>query len=203
MLRFNASYQRIKPMLVIVLAISILSLLGFASARKNHRQSQRRSKRHRSGHDERATIDGNGSISHPSKHNSAKILSVRPSLAYPISFVFVPHTQQKKDISITYPGNKIVHADSGISVLDASRRNNIPHMSMCGGRGRCSTCRIRVMSDLTHLPERNGIEQNIAKKLNWDDSIRLACQLHITNPIEVRPLVRSTSDKFTSDSRVV
>lgn len=204
MLRFHASYQRIKPMLVIVVWLfPILSLLGFASAGKEIIA--------------KVMLDSNviGQVmmnAQLSMEMAAYLTQVNTTalkyypfglaLLIPIAFVLFRIRNRKKDISITYPGNKIVHADPGISVLDASRQNNISHMSMCGGRGRCSTCRIRVMSDLTHLPERNGIEQNIAKKLNWDDSIRLACQLHITNPIEVRPLVRSTSDKLTSDSRV-
>ena len=32
----------------------------------------------------------------------------------------------------------------GVSVLEASRMAGIPHASVCGGRERCSTCRIRI-----------------------------------------------------------
>ena len=31
----------------------------------------------------------------------------------------------------------------GFTILDASRTAGIPHASVCGGRGRCSTCRVR------------------------------------------------------------
>ena len=32
----------------------------------------------------------------------------------------------------------------GATLLDASRIGGVPHASVCGGRGRCSTCRVRV-----------------------------------------------------------
>ena len=41
---------------------------------------------------------------------------------------------------------------SGLSVLEASWRFNIPHACVCGGRGRCSTCRIRIVGDRRALP---------------------------------------------------
>ncbi|MBL6782231.1 MAG: adenylate/guanylate cyclase domain-containing protein [Alphaproteobacteria bacterium] len=203
MLRFHAGYQRIKPMLVIVAWLfPVLSLLGFASAGKEIIA--------------KVMVDPNviGQVmmnAQLSMEMAGYLTQVNVAaqkyypfvlaLLIPITFVLFRIRNRKKDISITYPGNKVVHADRGISVLDASRQNSIPHMSMCGGRGRCSTCRIRVMSDLSHLPERNAIERNIADKLKWDDSIRLACQLHIDQSIEVRPLVRSTSDELTTNSR--
>ena len=38
-------------------------------------------------------------------------------------------------------------------MLEASLRNNVPHASVCGGRARCSTCRIRIIGDCSALPE--------------------------------------------------
>ena len=36
----------------------------------------------------------------------------------------------------------------GWTVLEASRSHGIPHTSVCGGRARCSTCRVRVTAGL-------------------------------------------------------
>ncbi|MGL4295961.1 MAG: adenylate/guanylate cyclase domain-containing protein, partial [Aestuariivirga sp.] len=44
-------------------------------------------------------------------------------------------------IDVTYPNGQMVSVPRGHSVLEASRIGGIPHMSVCGGRGRCSTCR--------------------------------------------------------------
>src|SRR5258705_10831146 len=46
-------------------------------------------------------------------------------------------------IRLTYPNGRVVEIVRGVSVLEASRMAGIPHASVFGGRGRCSTCRIR------------------------------------------------------------
>jgi adenylate cyclase len=64
-------------------------------------------------------------------------------------------------------------------VLEASLRNNVPHASVCGGRARCSTCRIRVIGDCTSLPEPSQREAFVLNRVGAgaDPAIRLACQL--------------------------
>ena len=47
-------------------------------------------------------------------------------------------------VVITYPDGKKVEVQIGTTILDASRIAGIPHASVCGGRGRCSTCRVRI-----------------------------------------------------------
>ena len=54
-------------------------------------------------------------------------------------------------ITLSYPDRR-VRVPKGLSVLEASLRHKIPHASVCGGRARCSTCRIRVVSDRGALP---------------------------------------------------
>ena len=52
-------------------------------------------------------------------------------------------------INLSYGNGRTVRVPKGLSVLEASLRNNVPHASVCGGRARCSTCRIRVIGDCT------------------------------------------------------
>ena len=47
-------------------------------------------------------------------------------------------------ITLSYPNGVNVRVPKGLSVLEASLRNNLPHASVCGGKARCSTCRIRI-----------------------------------------------------------
>ena len=54
-----------------------------------------------------------------------------------------------------YPDGRQVAVPMGSTVLEASRHGKIPHASVCGGRGRCSTCRIRVVRGLEFLPPGN------------------------------------------------
>ena len=56
-------------------------------------------------------------------------------------------------ISLSYGNGRTVRVPKGLSVLEASLRNNVPHASVCGGRARCSTCRIRIIGDCSELPE--------------------------------------------------
>ena len=49
-------------------------------------------------------------------------------------------------VRIGYPDGKSVTVPVGSTVLEASRSAGIPHASVCGGRGRCSTCRVRVVA---------------------------------------------------------
>ncbi len=46
-------------------------------------------------------------------------------------------------ITLSYGNGRTVRVPKGLSVLEASLRHQVPHASVCGGRARCSTCRIR------------------------------------------------------------
>ncbi len=51
-------------------------------------------------------------------------------------------------IVVSYANGPTVLVQRGISLLDVSWINRIPHASVCGGRARCSTCRVRVIKGL-------------------------------------------------------
>ena len=81
-------------------------------------------------------------------------------------------------ISLSYGNGRTVRVPKGLSVLEASLRYNVPHASVCGGRARCSTCRIRVIGDCSALPEPSQREAFVLNRVGANDpSIRLACQL--------------------------
>lgn len=81
-------------------------------------------------------------------------------------------------IALSYGNGKTVRVPKGLSVLEASLRHNLPHASVCGGRARCSTCRIRVIGDHAALPEPSQREAFVLSRVGTTDpSIRLACQL--------------------------
>src|SRR5258708_31127907 len=82
-------------------------------------------------------------------------------------------------ITLSYGNGRTVRVPKGLSVLEASLRNNVPHASVCGGRARCSTCRIRVIGDCDHLPEPSKRKAFVLDRVGagGDPAIRLACQL--------------------------
>jgi adenylate cyclase len=82
-------------------------------------------------------------------------------------------------INLSYGNGRTVRVPKGLSVLEASLRNNVPHASVCGGRARCSTCRIRVIGDCSSLPKPSEREAFVLNRVGAgaDPAIRLACQL--------------------------
>src|SRR5882757_3852594 len=82
-------------------------------------------------------------------------------------------------INLSYGNGRTVRVPKGLSVLEASLRNNVPHASICGGRARCSTCRIRVIGDCSSLPAPSKREAFVLDRVGagGDPAIRLACQL--------------------------
>lgn len=87
-------------------------------------------------------------------------------------------------IALSYGNGRTVRVPKGLSVLEASLRHNLPHASVCGGRARCSTCRIRIIGDHATLPEPSQREAFVLTRVGTNDpSIRLACQLRPTSDL--------------------
>jgi len=74
-------------------------------------------------------------------------------------------------------------------VLEASRSFHLPHAAMCGGRARCSTCRVRVLLGLDSLPPPSPVENRVLAPLGADRAVRLACQLKPAADISIWPLM--------------
>jgi len=93
-------------------------------------------------------------------------------------------------VTISYPSRQ-VKIPKGLSVLEASLRFKIPHANVCGGRARCSTCRVRIVSDRGALPRPSGREAFVLARVgaNADPSIRLACQLRPQTDVAVIPVL--------------
>jgi adenylate cyclase len=91
------------------------------------------------------------------------------------------HERRGGMIALSYGNGRTIRVPKGLSVLEASLRYSVPHASVCGGRARCSTCRIRVIGDCSGLPEPSQREAFVLSRVGTSDpSIRLACQLRPT-----------------------
>ena len=97
--------------------------------------------------------------------------------------------QRRSRVRITYPEGREVQVPRGFSVLEASRFAGFPHASVCGGRGRCSTCRIRVTHGLSILAPASASEQRVLQRIGAPPNVRLACQLRPPGNISVTPLL--------------
>lgn len=92
-------------------------------------------------------------------------------------------------LQVTYPDGRRVTIKPGTTVLEASRQHGIPHASVCGGRGRCSTCRVRVVDGFATLPTASDEERKVLRRVGAPDGVRLACQLVPTADLSVVPLL--------------
>jgi adenylate cyclase len=85
--------------------------------------------------------------------------------------------RRTRGVTISYASGPIVTVPRGYSILEASRSIPIPHESVCGGRARCSTCRVRIQRGLPELPSASAIERATLARISAPENVRLACQV--------------------------
>jgi adenylate cyclase len=90
---------------------------------------------------------------------------------------------------VTYPDGRRVPIVPGTTLLETSRGAGIPHASLCGGRGRCSTCRTRIGAGLEALPPPSADEARVLKRIAAPPNVRLACQVRPMRDLDVFPLL--------------
>ncbi len=86
---------------------------------------------------------------------------------------------RKGGVRVTYRGRKpaTFEANTGLTLLEMARESDLPHASVCRGRGRCGTCRVRVLSGGSGLPPPSEIEARVLARWKAAPNERLACQL--------------------------
>jgi len=92
-------------------------------------------------------------------------------------------------VEVTYRGGPIVRVAPGPTLLEISRMKDVPHASVCGGRARCSTCRVGVESGLESLPPPAAAEAMTLMGINAPANVRLACQIRPLHALTVTRLV--------------
>ncbi len=97
-------------------------------------------------------------------------------LALAMRFLRIYWERFRGIVRLTYDGGAAIQFPPGRSILEASRAAAIPHASVCGGRGRCSTCRVRVMRGAQFLPPASASEQKVLDRVKAGTHVRLACQ---------------------------
>jgi adenylate cyclase len=94
-------------------------------------------------------------------------------------------------VTLTFAHGKLVRVPRGTSVLEASRSASIPHASICGGRGRCSTCRTHISCQASHggMPPASPFEQGVLERMKLPSGVRLACQFRPEYDVNVTPIL--------------
>ena len=204
-LRFRPWYPRAAPWLfAAALLLPTLALLGFVTA---GREVAARAKT--PGWTEAMLRAANA----PDPAEAAHLLAIRRGFldAYLVALVGVMAArgtrrllERRRSVRITYPGARVVNAPMGFTILDASRFAGIPHASVCGGRGRCSTCRVRIMGGRHDLPAPSEGERRVLARVGAAPDVRLACQTRPVRDVTVEPLLTPSvtpTEAFATDVR--
>src|SRR5262247_240911 len=82
-----------------------------------------------------------------------------------------------------FPAGRTLHVDSGVTILAAAHAAGVDIEATCGGRGRCTFCRVKFAAGIVPPP-------TIMDELQLGDALvregyRLSCQCRVTDPITV------------------
>ncbi len=202
-LRLKPWYQRTLPLFLgLALLLPVLAMLGFVSAGR-----------------EVALLDAQPGwraallldVGAPTGEEVARVFGLRRpiliGLATLFALAFVARgirlglARRRGVVRLRYPGGRQVEIQPGNSILDASRAHGIPHAAVCGGRGRCSTCRVRISEGLETLPPASPEEQKVLSRIKAAPNVRLACQTRPRKNVSVTPLLPSTAGPRNSAGR--
>ena len=183
----RAWYQRARPaFFAAALLLPVLGALGFLAMGKELAADVAN----------RAFLDSNSDVDAATRIALSRTRDALLALWFAlIGSVFVAREvrafverRRNMAIAIAYP-QRIARVPAGWTVLEASRSHHIPHVSMCGGNGRCSTCRVQVTAGDEHCPPPDPAERATLDRIAAPSGVRLACQLRPTGDIGVVPLL--------------
>jgi len=101
----------------------------------------------------------------------------------------------KNHATIDFINEKIIGIEDEQTILEASLAAGIQHYHVCGGRAKCSTCRVIVHEGENHLTEQNRSELKLRKRKNFPDNVRLACQTKISQGnVKLQRIIKDSTD---------
>lgn len=97
-------------------------------------------------------------------------------------------------MEVEFLREKTVDIKPGQRLLDASLNAGIPHFHACGGKAKCSTCRVLVLEGGQNLNRPNARETKLKSKIGLPETVRLACQTQVTGHVKVERMLRDQAD---------
>ncbi len=88
----------------------------------------------------------------------------------------VNNRRRQLTVLLTYADGRQIQVAPATTLLEASRIGGVPHAAICGGRGRCTTCRVRVLEGMDNLSPVGDREHRALTRIGASGDIRLACQ---------------------------
>lgn len=209
-LRLSGPYRRIAPALLVgAVALPLAALVGFSVSGMNTAEIMS---------DPEALAQLEARSNWPDAAESALLQQWRTAarnvfavllaaLGALVLFQLARRQRRPPGVPVTYEHGRTVFVPPGRTVLEASREAGIPHASVCGGRGRCSTCRIRIEKGLEGLSPPGEAEAITLRSIEAPPDVRLACQLRPSSPVTIAlisaPGTRSPLEREFAEVREV
>jgi adenylate cyclase len=194
-LRLYAPYRRAMPLLLaIAIVVPIAALAGFIVAGRGVASAIEVPR----------VFDSLKKVTHwPSEADGAKLVWLRTLariefagllvvVAVSIAWSYLARFAGPK-ITIAYAGGPTVKVAPGPTLLEISRAAKVPHASVCGGRARCSTCRVRIDRGASTLPPPTFPENVTLGSIGAPPNVRLACQIRPTEGMVVTRLLKAAT----------
>lgn len=83
----------------------------------------------------------------------------------------------RRHVRIAFVDGPVVDTSTGLSILEIARLNHVPIANLCRGRGRCGTCRVRILESEGSLQQPTATEAETLARFGGAPDVRLACQL--------------------------
>ncbi|MFO1525851.1 MAG: adenylate/guanylate cyclase domain-containing protein [Turneriella sp.] len=100
-------------------------------------------------------------------------------------------------IQVSYADGPRVKTNPGVTLLEVSLVNGIEHAHVCGGNGRCSTCRVRILDGVGNLSLAESIESALLSRISAESDVRLACQARVRGNVKIAPLISTGEQAAT------
>ncbi|MFE9078216.1 2Fe-2S iron-sulfur cluster-binding protein [Bacillus mobilis] len=88
---------------------------------------------------------------------------------------------------LTIEGAGTFDVKEGTKLVLAIEDNGVRILHRCGGKARCTTCRVEIIAG--EFCEANSNEKNAITEKGIEDYLRLSCQMHVHKDIVVRPIL--------------
>ena len=99
------------------------------------------------------------------------------------------------DMQVEFVGERSITVNKEQTLLDASLQAGIPHFHACGGKGKCTTCRIMILEGEENLSRPNKKEAKLRDSIKMKSSIRLACQTRVLRePVVVERIIKDEAE---------
>jgi adenylate cyclase len=175
-------WKRIGGMVLPVLfAIPVLALVGFAEAGKEvvEKLATDPAWRAHIGENLRKVVE----VTDPLNALQARILLVYALLVLAAGSVLAWRMLRERAlVSVGYDEGFSARGRRGLSLLEMSLANDVPHAHVCSARGRCGTCRVRVDAGAGSLSPRSANEDDTLARIGAGEDVRLACQARVLAP---------------------